>query len=86
MSKLRDRRGSRCPTATRSCDWGYPGMLAELRLQKSGRKQEMYVDRTLCDLPTLPFPKRRPLPLVDEDGGGGFWIWLAVGARDWRIE
>jgi len=24
--------------------------------------------------------------LVDEDGGGGFWICDAVGARDWRIE
>lgn len=23
---------------------------------------------------------------VDEDGGGGFWICDAVGARDWRIE
>lgn len=26
------------------------------------------------------------LLLVDEAGGGGFWIWDAVGARDWRIE
>jgi hypothetical protein len=30
-------------------------------------------------------PKNRPA-LVDEDGGGGFWICDAVGARDWRIE
>ena len=33
----------------------------------------------------LLFPKRRP-DLVDEEGGGGFWICDAVGARDWRIE
>ena len=26
------------------------------------------------------------LLLVEEDGGGGFWICEAVGARDWRIE
>jgi hypothetical protein len=30
-------------------------------------------------------PNRR-FDLVDEDGGGGFWICDAVGARDWRIE
>ena len=23
---------------------------------------------------------------VDDEGGGGFWICDAVGARDWRIE
>ena len=33
----------------------------------------------------LARPNRRP-PLVDEDGGGGFWICEAVGARDWRME
>ena len=26
------------------------------------------------------------LPLVDDEGGGGFWICDAVGARDWRME
>jgi len=36
-------------------------------------------------LPMLALPKMR-LPLVDEDGGGGFWICEAVGARDWRME
>lgn len=24
--------------------------------------------------------------LVDDFGGGGFWICEAVGARDWRME
>lgn len=33
----------------------------------------------------LALPKRRP-PLVEDDGGGGFWICEAVGARDWRME
>ena len=33
----------------------------------------------------LDLPKKRP-DFVDEAGGGGFWIWDAVGARDWRIE
>ena len=36
-------------------------------------------------LPMFPLPKKRPA-LVDEGGGGGFWICDAVGARDWRIE
>ena len=35
--------------------------------------------------PTLAFPKKRP-DLVEDDGGGGFCICEAVGARDWRIE
>lgn len=35
--------------------------------------------------PRLLLPKKR-LVLVDEAGGGGFWIWEAVGARDWRME
>ncbi|KAH9826790.1 hypothetical protein Tdes44962_MAKER03335 [Teratosphaeria destructans] len=26
------------------------------------------------------------LDLVEEAGGGGFWICEAVGARDWRME
>ena len=30
-------------------------------------------------------PNRRP-PFVDEDGGGGFWICDAVGARELRME
>ena len=33
----------------------------------------------------LALPKKRP-DFVEEDGGGGFWICEAVGARDWRIE
>ena len=33
----------------------------------------------------LERPKRR-LALVEEEGGGGFWICEAVGARDWRME
>ena len=33
----------------------------------------------------LAFPKKRP-DLVEEEGGGGFWICDAVGARDWRME
>lgn len=33
----------------------------------------------------LALPKNLP-DLVDEDGGGGFWICEAVGARDWRME
>lgn len=37
------------------------------------------------DSPTLLLPKKRP-DFVDEAGGGGFWIWEAVGARDWRME
>lgn len=32
----------------------------------------------------LAFPKKRPL-LVEDDGGGGFWICDAVGARDERM-
>ena len=35
--------------------------------------------------PRLDLPKKRP-DFVDEAGGGGFWIWDAVGARDWRME
>lgn len=35
--------------------------------------------------PRLALPKNLP-DLVDEEGGGGFWIWEAVGARDWRME
>ena len=38
-----------------------------------------------ANIPRFPLPKKRPA-LVDEDGGGGFWICDAVGARDWRIE
>jgi hypothetical protein len=47
-----------------------------------GRKQ-----RTKCDMdtPMLVLPKNLPL-LVVAEGGGGFWICEAVGARDWRIE
>lgn len=33
----------------------------------------------------LLLPKKRPC-FVEDDGGGGFWICDAVGARDWRIE
>lgn len=35
--------------------------------------------------PTPPLPKKRP-DFVEEDGGGGFWICEAVGARLCRIE
>jgi hypothetical protein len=38
----------------------------------------------LHDVPMLAFPKKRPL-FVDDDGGGGFWICDAVGARDERM-
>ena len=37
------------------------------------------------DIPMLALPKKRFALVVDE-GGGGFWICDAVGARDWRIE
>jgi hypothetical protein len=37
------------------------------------------------DIPMLALPKNLPL-LVVAEGGGGFWIWEAVGARDWRME
>jgi hypothetical protein len=33
----------------------------------------------------LALPKNLPL-LVVAEGGGGFWICEAVGARDWRME
>ena len=36
-------------------------------------------------LPMLPLPNQWP-DLVDDGGGGGFWICDAVGARDERIE
>jgi hypothetical protein len=38
-----------------------------------------------ANVPMFALPKKRPA-LVDEDGGGGFWICDAVGARDWRME
>ena len=41
--------------------------------------------RRALSLPRLALPNKR-LDLVDEVGGGGFWICDAVGARDWRIE
>ena len=37
------------------------------------------------DIPMLVLPKNLPL-LVVAEGGGGFWICEAVGARDWRME
>jgi hypothetical protein len=37
------------------------------------------------NLPMLLLPKNLPA-LVEDDGGGGFWICEAVGARDWRME
>lgn len=36
-------------------------------------------------LPMLPLPNQWPV-LVLLGGGGGFWIWLAVGARLERME
>ena len=46
-----------------------------------------YNQRILCDMdiPMLVLPKNLPL-LVVAEGGGGFWICEAVGARDWRME
>jgi hypothetical protein len=44
-----------------------------------------YVAEARCCSPKLPRPNRRPC-FVEDDGGGGFSIWEAVGARDWRIE
>lgn len=46
-----------------------------------------YDQRIGCDLdiPMLVLPKNLPL-LVVAEGGGGFWICEAVGARDWRME
>jgi hypothetical protein len=38
----------------------------------------------LHDVPMLAFPKKRPL-FVEDDGGGGFWICDAVGAREERM-
>ena len=40
---------------------------------------------TVTHSPKLDLPKKRP-DLVEEEGGGGFWICDAVGARDWRME
>ena len=45
----------------------------------------MSEDRKGKDSPTPPLPKNRP-DLVEEDGGGGFWICEAVGARLCRME
>lgn len=42
-------------------------------------------DRVPVFSPKLARPNSRPC-LVDEDGGGGFSICEAVGARDWRME
>lgn len=36
-------------------------------------------------IPMLALPNSLPA-LVEEEGGGGFWICDAVGARDWRME
>jgi hypothetical protein len=38
----------------------------------------------LHDVPMLAFPKKRPL-FVEDDGGGGLWICDAVGAREERM-
>jgi hypothetical protein len=53
-----------------------------LRLAWLWYKQSIGCD---MDTPMLVLPKNLPL-LVVAEGGGGFWIWEAVGARDWRIE
>ena len=47
--------------------------------------QSIEKSNEVVDLPTLALPKKRP-DFVDDVGGGGFWIWEAVGARDWRME
>lgn len=42
-------------------------------------------DQKLSHALRLPLPNNL-FALVEEDGGGGFWICDAVGARDWRME
>ena len=42
-------------------------------------------ESTMDYSPTLLLPKKRP-DLVEDEGGGGFCICEAVGARDWRME
>jgi hypothetical protein len=42
------------------------------------------VQNWLQNVPMLAFPKKRPL-FVEDDGGGGFWICDAVGAREERM-
>ena len=42
--------------------------------------------RWFCLNSPMLLPPKKRLPLVEEDGGGGFCICDAVGARDWRIE
>ena len=56
-----------------------------LRLRARLRVLDAHEERCWRHLPRLALPKKRP-DLVEEDGGGGFWICDAVGARDWRIE
>lgn len=48
---------------------------------RDGRKGDL---RQHHDVPMLALPKKRPL-LVEDDGGGGFWICDAVGAREERM-
>ena len=50
----------------------------------TSRKRQHSAELRLRDVPMLALPKKRPL-LVDDDGGGGFWICDAVGARDERM-
>lgn len=57
--------------------------LAECVACRSGQREQQSV--STCFVPMLALPKIRP-PLVEDEGGGGFWICEAVGARDWRME
>ena len=58
-------------------DGGHPSSRLEWMIQSHNTRES--------HLPTLLLPKKRP-DFVDDVGGGGFWIWEAVGARDWRME
>lgn len=62
-------------------------VLGEQSLKAGGTEVPgWFIEGTECaDVPMFPLPKNRPA-LVEDDGGGGFWICDAVGARDWRIE
>lgn len=68
------------PTVVRKTDKSREG--APTGIQITAR---LPVPQKMGDSPMLALPKNLP-DLVDEEGGGGFWIWEAVGARDWRME
>ena len=66
---------------------GVDGLAEVVAYERSRLVWLGYNQRILCDMdiPMLVLPKNLPL-LVVAEGGGGFWICEAVGARDWRIE